>query len=138
MLVLNWLSHFPPFFSVWDPSLWNGATYIQGILSPPINTLWKHSHGTFITVPHQCPRCLLNQSRSIKISLLFHLTSIGRVLIASTEPVMGYRASVYTIARKHKMWLKWYHPGWINWKTQNQTQSCVHAMQWESQSLWQH
>lgn len=37
------LRPFSPFYSVQEPSPWDGATHIQG-RSPSIKPLWKHAH----------------------------------------------------------------------------------------------
>lgn len=53
---------------------------------------------------------------SIEASLLSHFSSIGRILAASAEPAVEYRASVYAMTAKHKVRLQWYHQRGINWK----------------------
>lgn len=121
---------FPPFlFRSWPQSI--GWCHLHSGFSFSSNKIL--SGNTFMAHSQLCIISALGVSLSCQVvnqdQPSFHLTSIGRVLAKSTEPAMRYRVSVYTMARKHKMWLEWYHQRWINWKTQNQTQSCVHVTQ---------
>lgn len=78
-----------PIYSLWDPSPWDGASYIQHLTSS-VNTFWKHHHRP---TKRHISRVILNPVQLIRLTIT--ILYLLRITLLACKVAFSFHSATY-------------------------------------------